>query len=120
MRQQLIIDGVTAGILSNWASQLVVRPGWMASPVTIVYLLCRVLDFPPAKKVCVWWSVAWGMIVRLDKFSKSAVIAIDSPKGQWNNCNVKNSCNKSDQAHHATMKANILQYKKIKKIISIL
>lgn len=78
------MEGVTAGIFNSWASQLVVLPGWIARPVTIVYLLCLVRDFPPARNVCVWWSVACGIIVRLDKFSKSAVIAIDSPTMKLN------------------------------------
>ena len=54
IRQQFMIDGETAGILSSCASQLAVRRAWMASPVTIVNLNLRDRDFPVARNVCVW------------------------------------------------------------------
>ena len=52
MTQQLMMDGVTAGILSSCESHDPRVPGATGSPVRTVNFVLRIRDFPLAKKAC--------------------------------------------------------------------
>ncbi len=54
--------------------------GSLLIPVSTVNFVPLTRVLPLARKVCVWCRVAYGMMVLEEWFSKSADIAIDSPK----------------------------------------